>query len=110
MIKELFEKAIEFKKLDDKIQKASNDYFDIIASWSHSPIIENTNLWAFLQCLKIYNKDLFDELERFFYDKPKYEAEIKINNKKFTINNEDDFLNYLIEIYNFKREYNQNCW
>jgi hypothetical protein len=48
-------------------------------------------------------------LERFFYDKPKYEAEIKINNKKFTINNEDDFLNYLIEIYNFKREYNQNC-
>jgi hypothetical protein len=32
MIKELFEKAIEFKKLDDKIQKASNDYFDIIAS------------------------------------------------------------------------------
>jgi hypothetical protein len=32
MIKELFKKASELKKLDEKIQKASNDYFDIIAS------------------------------------------------------------------------------
>ena len=56
MIKELFEKACELKKLDDKIQRVSNDYFGVIASWSYPPIVENVTLWAFLECLKICNK------------------------------------------------------
>jgi len=66
-LQKIIDKAEEYYLLDEKIDKASKEFYDVVSPESYAPIM-NDYLWPFLDCLSITNEELVDPIKYYFYE------------------------------------------
>lgn len=99
-LKKILDLIFETKKEDDKIQKATYDYFETIAPDSYAPILD-WKAYKLLEMIKILDPELEEWISYFVYEAEMfYEkwCEITFNDKEYIINNEKEAKEFILNL------------
>jgi len=102
-IKELFNKMLELKEKDRKIDNAFKTFAKLISDNQNDVFVSESQLEWFLKALSIVYLQLADDLIRFIYDKGDSDWSdywhIEVWENKYDIHTNEDYLDYLIKEY-----------
>lgn len=95
-LKQILDLLFESKKEDDKIQKASKVYFELISD-DYAPILD-WKTYKLIEILKILDKHIYDWTYYFLYDAESFypNCEITCNYEKINISNEEEAKEFIL--------------
>lgn len=99
-MKKLIDTFFEIKEREKKQDKAFDEYMKVVAPSSYIPILENSEITAFLKGIEYYNKELSDLLSRWIYDTNEDWIITLESWKEYKINNKETLITYI----------NENLW
>jgi len=70
-LKEILVAIFNQRKEDDKLQEATNKYFEVYAPDTYAPFVD-WKVWAMLQVIKLQDESLYEEIEYWLYEAPHF--------------------------------------
>ena len=89
---------VELKKQDDKIDEAFKWFLEVISPDQYPPFIEFSWVGGYMECLKIMNRALYEELLYFIYEAYNMEDWWSVTTcewKEYKIKTVEDMVEYL---------------
>lgn len=96
-MKEIIKLIFKYKKEDDKLQEASDAYFDLYAPDSYPPFVGGKASVA-LKVLELLDKDMEEWTSYFIYEAKSFypNCDITWKDKEYTITCEEEAIEFLI--------------
>lgn len=87
-----------WRSVDDKMQKAMDDFVDVVASGSYAPILETTRHEAYLEAVSNFYPELKEHLEYYLYEMSMSDGlSGTLDGKTYNFDNRDEYVEFVLD-------------